>query len=380
MYSPLSTLRRIGNRQLLHALRDLSRRDRQLEADLLAHIAEVDSRKLYREEGYPSLFQYLVEELGFSEDAAYNRIQAARTARAHPEILERIRKGELHVTAVKLLAPHITRANHAELLERAKHKTKRQIDELVADLAPRPDAPPLVRRVPEPKAPEARLGEPATGAGSRSAWESPAARQAATAAAVLTARSSPRRPEPLGGERFKVQFTADRAFVETLRELQALLRHQVPDGDLARILGRGLGLLLEDTKRRKFGKTQRPAREPRPVGDEPPSRHVPNSVRREVAERDGESCSYRGRSGKVCGSKDFLEYEHQDAWAKHGAHRSRRMRLLCRAHNLLAAEGEFGRAHMDRFARSEARGDPAPTRSGTSEVRPGKAGLEGGKM
>ncbi len=51
MSSPLSSLRRIGNRQLLHALRDLIRRDRQLEADLLAHIAEVDSRKLYREEG-----------------------------------------------------------------------------------------------------------------------------------------------------------------------------------------------------------------------------------------------------------------------------------------------------------------------------------------
>ncbi len=150
----------------------------------------------------------------------------------------------------------------------------------------------------------------------------------------------------------------------------ALLRHQVPDGDLALILGRGLGLLLKDVKRKKFGKTPRPACEPRPVQEKPPSRHVPNSVRREVAERDGESCSYRARNGKVCGSKDFLEYEHRDAWAKHGAHRSKRMRLLCRAHNLLAAEGEFGRAHMDGFARREARGDPASTRSGTSSVAP----------
>ncbi|MEE8314135.1 MAG: hypothetical protein V3R91_07420, partial [Myxococcota bacterium] len=253
----------------------------------------------------------------------------------------------------------------------AKHKTKRQIDELVADLAPRPDAPPLVRRVPEPRAPEApaaRLGEPATGAGSRSPSESPAARQAATAA--LAARSATRRPEPLGGERFKVQFTADREFVQTLREVQALLRHRVPGGDLARILGRGLRLLLEDTKRKKFGKTRRPPREPRPVEEKSPSRHVPNSVRREVVERDGECCSFRGRNGKVCGSKDFLEYEHRDAWTKHGAHRSNRMRLLCRSHNMLAAEGEFGRAHMDRFARREDRGDPAPTRSGTSSGTP----------
>ncbi len=227
-------------------------------------------------------------------------------------------------------------------MHKEKHETKRQIDELVADLAPRPDAAPLVRRVPESKAPEARLGEPATVPGSRSASESPAARQAPPAAAALPARSSTRRPEPLGRER--VQFTSDREFVETLREVQALLRHQVPDGDLARILGRGLGLLLKDVKHKKFGQTPRPAREPRPVQGKPRSRHVPNSVRREVAERDGESCSYRGRNGKVCGAKDFLEYEHRDPWAKHGAHRSKRMRLLCRTHNLLAAEGEFGRA------------------------------------
>ncbi len=135
MSSPLSTLRRLGNQQLLRDLKDLVRRDRHVEADLLAHIAEVDSRKLFREEGYSSLFRYLVEELRFSEDAAYSRIQAARAARDYPVILDRIREGELHLTGVKLLAPHLTEANHLELLDRAKCKTRQRIEELVANLA-----------------------------------------------------------------------------------------------------------------------------------------------------------------------------------------------------------------------------------------------------
>ncbi len=352
MSSPLSSLRRLGNRQLLQALKHLVRKDRHLEADLLAHIAEVDSRKLFREQGYPSLFRYLVEELLFTEDAAYNRIQAARAARAYPVILERVRVGELHVTGVRLLAPHLTQANHLELLERARHKTRRQIDELVANLAPQADAPTLVRRVPKPKTP----------IDGRSASKGPAPRRASLVAAASAVRPSARRPEPLGQERFKIQFTADRRFVEALREAQALLRHQVPDGDPATIFGRALTLLLEDIRRKKFGKTEKPARGRRPATDKLRSRHIPNAIRREVAERDEESCSYRAQNGKVCGTKEFLEYEHEDPWAKHREHCSTRIHLRCREHNLLAAEHEFGQDHMARFTR---------TGPGTSSVHGG---------
>jgi hypothetical protein len=41
---------------------------------------------------------------------------------------------------------------------------------------------------------------------------------------------------PLTEETFKIQFTASRAFRDKLREAQDLLRHRVPDGDLASIL------------------------------------------------------------------------------------------------------------------------------------------------
>ena len=376
MSSPLSTLRRLGNQQLLRDLKDLVRRDRHVEADLLAHIAEVDSRKLFREEGYSSLFRYLVEELRFSEDAAYSRIQAARAARDYPVILDRTREGELHRTGVKLLAPHLTEANHLELLDRAKCKTRQRIEELVANLAPRPDAPALVRKLQERNTQaEAQTSSPvpAVPRPVTAALESPAPSEGATVTMARAVRPSARHLEPLGQERYRVQFTADRAFVEALREVQALLRHQVPDGDLAVIFGRALGLLRKDVKRKKFGKTERPSSGTRPVREKSRSRHIPNAIRREVAEREAESCSYRGRNGKVCGSKDFLEYEHEDPWAKHGEHRSKRIRLRCREHNLLAAEREFGREHMDRFTLREARDDELSRPSARSG--PAKTGL-----
>src|ERR1041385_2879471 len=59
-----------------------------------------------------------------------------------------LRDGRLHASGICKLVPHLTDANAAELLGRATHKTKRQIEELVAEIAPKPDVPVTVRKVP----------------------------------------------------------------------------------------------------------------------------------------------------------------------------------------------------------------------------------------
>src|SRR5213080_3729395 len=76
---------------LRFATRELVRRSNCVEADLLVHIGEIDERKLYLDWAFPSMFAYCVGELGFSEDAACNRIGVARAARRVPAILEAIR-------------------------------------------------------------------------------------------------------------------------------------------------------------------------------------------------------------------------------------------------------------------------------------------------
>ncbi len=144
------SLAELANAQLLSRVRELILRGNEVEADLLAHLGEVDARRLYLEEGCSSMFIYCQRVLHFAEGVAYKRIQAARTARLHPEILEEVRRGNLHLTAVGLLAPKLTNANCAELIRFARHRSADEIRSLLAERAPRPAVPTTVRRLPEP--------------------------------------------------------------------------------------------------------------------------------------------------------------------------------------------------------------------------------------
>ena len=60
-----------------------------------------------------------------------------------------IARGDIHLTTVNMLAAHLTEANHAEVLSRARHRSKRDIEKLVAELAPRPDLPSRVVALPQ---------------------------------------------------------------------------------------------------------------------------------------------------------------------------------------------------------------------------------------
>ena len=62
--------------------------------------------------------------------------------------LDRLASGELTLTAVGLLRKHLTPENHIALLDRARHKSTRDVERMVAELAPRPDVAPMVRRLP----------------------------------------------------------------------------------------------------------------------------------------------------------------------------------------------------------------------------------------
>ena len=80
------SLTHLSDPALRHELAALVARDRETTANLLAHLAEFDERRLYLPAGYPSMYEYCVRELRFSEDAAYKRIRSARAARRYPAI------------------------------------------------------------------------------------------------------------------------------------------------------------------------------------------------------------------------------------------------------------------------------------------------------
>jgi len=105
--------------ELLRRLAELTQQSRRAECDLVAHIGEVDARRLYAREALPSMFAYCTDVLHLSEAEAYLRIEAARASRRFPAILEMLRDGRLHLSGIARLAPHLTAVNSDEVLNRA---------------------------------------------------------------------------------------------------------------------------------------------------------------------------------------------------------------------------------------------------------------------
>jgi hypothetical protein len=228
------------------------------------HLGEIDERKLYAECAFPSMFEFCVGELRFSEDAAYNRITVARAARRFPAVIEAMRSGQVHLSGLRVLAPHLTTGNEREVLAQAAGKTKREIEELVARLAPQAPVPATIRKLPQRAAP---------------------ASAAPLALALDPVLPSPptredRRPTiaPLAEDMYKVQFTASRVFREKLGQARDLLRHRVPDGDLACILERALDLLIERVKKERFAVGRKPRHGSAPAVHDASSRHVPDAI------------------------------------------------------------------------------------------------------
>ncbi len=362
MMNSQTVVQSLSGSDLLSATRELVQKSCDVEAELLVHLGEIDERKIYLDCAFSSMFAFCVGEFGFSEGAAYNRIMVARAARRMPVILEALRTGQVHLAGLRLLAPHLTMENQSKVLAEAAGKSKRQIEELVARLSPQPPVPPVVRKLPDRPSPRAQA-EPALSfeiANSLAPSES-------SPALAFAPPPAPRRHDsrtvvaPLAEETFKFQFTGSRACRDKLRQAQDLLRHRIPDGDLATIFEMALDSLIENVKKERFA-TGRKARQPPIEGtDESSSRHIPDAIKREVFERDGGRCTFTDERGKRCAETGALEFDHRDGFARTHLHRADRIRLLCRAHNQHAAEQMYGRAFMERARASH---DPLPTSPG----------------
>ena len=83
---PTNQPKQLSNRALDDALLALVAQERACIADILAHLAEVDRRKMYVADGFASLFRYAVEHLHMTEAAAGHRITAARLLARFPQI------------------------------------------------------------------------------------------------------------------------------------------------------------------------------------------------------------------------------------------------------------------------------------------------------
>jgi hypothetical protein len=341
--------RSLSDDELIARLAQLVSQARRVEADVVAHIGEVDERRLYARFAFPSMFAYCTQELHLSEAGAYRRIAVARAARQHPMLLAMLRDGRLHLGSIAALVSVLTVENRDLVLARAIHRSKRDVEALVAELSPRPDVASSNRKLPTRPMPD------------------PAPRPVATVALAtplveagprLDAELSPGRVDPaqprarkvmtLSPARYKVQFTASAELRDKLERLTALMRSETPDGDLAKIIERLVTEKLARIDARRFARTTAPRRTLQDSRFEPVTRHIPAAMRRAVHERDGGRCRYRDEHGRQCTERQRLEFHHRHPFGLGGDHSVDNLSLLCPAHNRHIAAQDYGRSAIDR--------------------------------
>jgi hypothetical protein len=396
----------LGDEELLHGLRELASSLRIAECRLLAYLAEVEERRLFARLGFPSLFAFAVTTLRFAEGAACRRIAAARAARRFPEIYDYLADGSLHVTGVAMLAPYLKPDNCTHVLAEASGRTKRELERLIAQLAPKPDTPDLVRRMPltsdqgvaagapasEPaplfagRAGAAALGHGSTlvppvveeapginAAAANLAAPMPPPVAAQTKAEMGAASRTKAKVEPLSPGRNLIRFTASDETVKKLERARELLAHKYPEGKLEDVIDEALEILIEkrDLGRKIARKKARAARQAKrhqepsaesagvntPASPAPTSeparersRYIPVAVDEAAWEESEGRCAYVSPDGRRCNSRWLAQRDHARPFALGGrSDDPENIRYRCFAHNALHAVDTFGSWAAQRY-------------------------------
>ncbi|MBI1797691.1 MAG: hypothetical protein HYR74_11660 [Candidatus Eisenbacteria bacterium] len=335
----------LSDRSLVQHAKAVAARRRADTAELIACIAEIDARRIHVEDGYPSLYRWCIGELRLSEQSAYKHIFAARAARRFPAVFAAVEDGRLHLSAVVLLAAHLTEDNAGELLKAAEGQSKSAIELILARRFPKPDLATILVAIP-PSPPPARAGQLSPGKVEppSPATEAPAAPvfDVPTPAPVETPRPQ---ITPLAPERFALQTTIDEETQALLREAHELLGHPTATSHVPDVLKAALRLYVAQLRKQKFAATD----QPRPGRARSiDSRHIPADVKRAVWERDGGRCTFVSDFGHRCEERSGLEFDHVHAFARDGRATVGNIRLRCHAHNQFEAERTFGADFMSR--------------------------------
>jgi hypothetical protein len=296
-----------------------------------------------------------------------------------------------------LLGSHLTDANQDELIAAAAGRSKREIEQFLADRAPKPDAPTRIRPVTRRRSaarpsPEGHPAAPAGSAGPGGLFRDRQGDDASAqpeAAPERDGQCAPRpaspqegggrgRVDPLGDRRYKVQFMASADLVAQIQLAANLLSHRMPVDDLAVVVEEAVNQLCERLMKERYGAPRKagksktstgpgaggrsprraPTQDPAPAERAPeerppakaPSRHVPMAIRREVYDRDGHRCTFVDPdTGRRCSETRYLELHHIREWGRHHSHDPEFITIRCRVHNDLAARLDYGEEHMRQY-------------------------------
>ena len=123
-----SSITKLSDQVLAEKLAALSKKETEITAEILAHLAELDKRKLFRDAGYSSLYYYCVNGLGYSSPSAKRRITAARCISDYPEVYQLFLEKKVTLTTIAIFAPILTPENKISVLEQVAGRKSEEVE------------------------------------------------------------------------------------------------------------------------------------------------------------------------------------------------------------------------------------------------------------
>ncbi|WP_413587624.1 HNH endonuclease [Bdellovibrio sp. HCB274] len=314
-------LRKMNQTELDQRMKSLAQQERHLLHEVLLTIKEIDARRGFLEMGYGSLFDYLVQGVGYSEGSAQRRIDAARLIREIPEVATKIQSGEIKLNQISLVQKASREVYKAQSLKVTAQQKLEAIN------------------------------------GLQNKNHAQSQQQIAAFFDLPVLQTSHQTIQ--ADESVRVELTLSKELHAKIQHAQELLSHAVPTRDLVQFLeylsekvikqkaGQNPAKSQENIKRRVDNRT---VREPSiahsastaTVAARAISRRPSLTVAKQI--RTGQKCCQYvdPKTGKRCHSTWQLQVDHKQSYWAGGNHQPENLQLLCAGHNKMKYRTESG--------------------------------------
>jgi hypothetical protein len=309
----------LSNSELMARFGKLVQTERKITHLVLECIAEIDARKIYLERAYPSLYDFMVKEFGYSPSAAMRRIESARLLRDIPEMSEKIEAGALNLSQLSKVQQAI--------------RTVQKIEDRKLDVAEKRN---LLRKIEYTTQNQTEL----------------ILAQELSLPVINEEREKLHRDESVS---ITMPFTKEQ--MTLLEKVQDLTAHCVPEkkwSDLVVYLAEKELRARTQTKHKVSNKNNfLPAEKtPEQKLNSPEQIFQPESIQvrkpitpsqRKALMKDDGHCKYRDPiTNKTCDAKRFAQVDHKTSIWAGGSNEDYNLQVLCAAHNRLKYAKESG--------------------------------------
>ena len=368
------TIQKMSHKELLSQTKSLVLKERSLHTQILQHLSEIKSRQLHLKMGFSSLFEYAVKELGYSEGAAYRRIQTMKLCQQVPETAQKIQEGKLSLSSASQIQTFFEKKVKQEREQKAE-KSPPPKNPLTPS-SPQKETQQLGFSLTEKK----RILQEVEGNSTRDTMKLLAQKDPSLALPTEKVRY-------LGGGKVEIRLVVDEGCQKRLESLLHLLAHKNPSLSYAELLsilsqeaiqkhdpmlkkvkkstltspqklastklpeevksmtthsrqeleGEIKKLSSEVKKIQKCSekiRTTSPQKLEKKGNPTKESRYIPSAIKNYVWQRDGGRCNYMNHQTKrQCNSTYMLQVDHIQPFAYGGSSKAENLRLSCAAHN-----------------------------------------------